>query len=187
MKRIIFVEGADKSGKSSVAVHLAQNHGFYPITKYPSFKGFKAQSEFFLDHLYNLARALDSPYDNIVIDRSVLTTLINMELDNEENRAIKAQMFSYLKESIPRHMKTEFTLIIMDSPQRVDDEFITKERREKLRALYKDSDALDLFHNFFFGDIIRVNNEGSDLRQMLRDVEDVLELPRFKWPDEIED
>jgi len=97
---ILYVEGADKSGKSTYINELSEyftSLGMRTIVlnKYPSLEKFlkggsNDQSLFIKDHIHNGLLAIEQ-FRNfgrntvVLIDRSLLTTIINLSMDNFDN------------------------------------------------------------------------------------------------------
>jgi len=175
-KNIIWIEGADKSGKSSVVRYLGSK-GYHIIDKYPSFPDFKHQWEFFKDHLANFKEAMEHN-GNVVIDRSAWTTMVNLDIDGDSSEEANEAHENFEWEDMYLEMEAlekavTLIVIIIDSEQRIEDEHITPERREKLRAAYKD------IHENIEG-INAIKNNGT-LEDLFYKVDTVIEVLQCPW------
>ncbi len=152
----IFVEGADKSGKSTLVKDLGQFLNKQGLTTgiinyYPSFETYLKQGQmdntiFLSDHLQNIYKGTNNLIN--IHDRSVMTTLVMtlvnnpnaLNADGDPNLLNDLEAIDFVEAIIKKKLKqrNELTItIVLDRDMLTEDEYITTEERNTMRDYYQ--------------------------------------------------
>lgn len=168
---LIFIEGADGTGKSTLCQKLCDNYGI-PTIRMPRFVQQRVLFEVNLDldacYLYDTLKK-----ENLLIalDRSFLSDWVYRVNDGNLNITFNlSTMCELLKDGLIIHCDTDNAY--EDSMKRGEDNITTKEESDRIRQLY--NDTFTMLHIFHDVPIIKYNWYKDNIKDLISKIKEEL-------------